>query len=256
MELDIFLKKKSINNNIILTICNFGYVKYTHNLYLSCKKLGLENNLAIICLDDQAQKYFTNNNIDSFIIKSIFNTPLNFTVYKKKNWNMITASKIDITYRILKLNYNVLIIDGDIVFIKNPLDKLQEYSINYDMLIQSDNGFNEHNNDPKKKLCTGFMYLKPNKNILNLFDPEKIILSGDGCNFVKDDQKYLNTILKNSNNKVKYNVLPRNEFPNGAYWYDKSNEIKDDIKIVHFNFIIGKEKLNKMKKYKMYFLDD
>ena len=55
---------------------------------------------------------------------------------------------------------------------------------------------------------------------------------------------------------LKYNTLNRNEFPNGAYWYDKSIEIQDDANIIHFNFIIGKNKINKMKEYKMYFLDD
>ena len=37
MKIENFLKNKKINNNIILTICNFGYVQYTHNLFLSCK---------------------------------------------------------------------------------------------------------------------------------------------------------------------------------------------------------------------------
>lgn len=254
MKLDNFLKKKNINNNIILTICNFGYVKYTHNLYLSCKKINLENNIVIVCLDEESLKYFNSNNIDAFMIKSIFDTPLNNVKYKDKSWKPITAAKIDITYRILKLGYDVIMTDGDIIWKKNPISKLEKYIKNYDMLIQSDNGPGEHNDNPKNKLCTGFMFLKSNKKILDLFDPSKIVLDGNNCNFVKDDQKYLNTLLKKSDCKIKYNTLNRNEFPNGAYWYDKSKEIKDDANIIHFNFVIGKNKINKMKEYKMYYM--
>ncbi len=63
------------------------------------------------------------------------------------------------------------------------------------------------------------------------------------------------TLFKNQTVKIKYDLLPRDEYPNGAYWYANSDSIKNVAKLVHFNYVVGDVKIKKMKKYNMWFPD-
>ena len=61
----------------------------------------------------------------------------------------------------MKLGYTVVLVDGDIVFIQNPIPELGKLTHHYDMVTQMDK-FQEHN--------TEFYIVRPTHNILLLFE--------------------------------------------------------------------------------------
>jgi hypothetical protein len=111
-----------------------------------------------------------------------------------------------------------------------------------DMLIQND--MMENNNTDV--LCSGFMFIKSNPKTLLLFNPFNV---EDKRNEVGwGDQLYINSIK----DQLKYKLLPLELFPNGRYYYQNSKKIKPYL--IHFNWVKGHDKKERMKEFKkLYF---
>jgi hypothetical protein len=73
-----------------------------------------------------------------------------------------------------------------------------------------------------------------------------------------NDQDYLNKVAYRG--ELKYKLLPIELFSNGKYYYDEVMDKADDeiteSYLIHFNWIIGKPKIAKMKKAKKWYIDD
>ena len=161
----------------------------------------------------------------------------NFQTFRNGNWSNITYNKFKIIYDNLLTNTYVLYSDGDIVYENNDfLEYLLTKIEDNDMLIQNDTPNNDDNDD--SQLCSGFMLIKSIPNTLALFNPS--VMKNKKNEIGWDDQKYINRIK----HKLKYTKLPLDLFPNGKYYYDNNSEINPYI--IHFNWIIGHEKKEKM----------
>lgn len=163
--------------------------------------------------------------------------------FRMNNWHNITKRKFEIIYNNLLEHKYVCFTDGDIVFQNTEFMKycLSNISIN-DMLIQNDTMFN---NDTSV-LCSGFMFIKSNNKTLDFFNPKNVY------KFVKpgwDDQIYVNQFKY----KLIIDTLPLEYFPNGKYYYTYSNILYPYL--IHFNWLIGNEKKNKMLKYNKWFIN-
>ena len=62
------------------------------------------------------------------------------------------------------------------------------------------------------------------------------------------DQKYLNNIKK----QMKFKRLPRELYPTGKVYYENADTIQPYI--IHFNYVIGHSKKEKMKKHNHWYL--
>ena len=110
------------------------------------------------------------------------------------------------------------------------------------MLIQT-----EYIDDKNYDLCSGFMFIKSNSNTLNFFNPKYIEHKKNTSGW--DDQIYVNT----NKHKLKYKMLPIELFLNGNYYYNNDNIINPYL--IHFNWIIGNKKKEKMLSYGKWYLD-
>jgi hypothetical protein len=117
------------------------------------------------------------------------------------------------------------------------------------MWIQNDT-INDNN---YTNICAGFLYIRTNditKKYFNIQIPEFTSRYNE-CTKHNNDQTYLNSfIIPYLNVKL----FPLNKFPNGNYFYNFSENIKDSIVMVHYNWIVGHEKKERMKKYNMWLI--
>ena len=144
--------------------------------------------------------------------------------------------KLSIIYENL-LNYEqVLYSDGDVVFLKNFLGEIKNHK-DVDIIGQLD--FNP--DQDVKTLCAGFMLINSNKRTQDLFNPDNVPKNLLDRRYYFDDQKYINQKLES----VKYQFLDIKEYPNGAYFYKHFYKLSP--KIVHFNYIVGDKKKEKMQ---------
>jgi predicted O-methyltransferase YrrM len=246
---NIFLNKLKI-----ITLTNDGYKYLTENLLISMTKLGIEKSLKIYCIGNESYSYFKNkyyfNDVEQVDANDSYLN--NWIEYKatqskdeigKKQWASITSYKIYAIHNELISGNDVIFIDGDIVFEKDPfkymLDSLEPDT---ELLIQNDHQDAEHPN-----MCTGFFWMKSNENTIDITNFETITKNIDSF---QNDQQYIRRFSKS----IKHKYLDLDKFPNGKYYRDNCKNIEPYI--IHFNYDVSDYKIKRMKQFNKWYLDD
>lgn len=233
---------------VITTLTNYGYLLYTLNMLKSLKPYGLDKKVFIVSIDKKAANILLQLGYNVYCIDD---TELSrFAPWNTKGYDKICYLKLELIYRILSLNKNILLVDGDIVFLKDPMPDinwwLEEKHI--DVHIQNDSLENINTTN----LCTGYMLIKSNEIMINLYD----CVSDAGqkkymaCAFDNNDQSYFNKFVKPS---CKFQALVLSKYPNGKSFYEMPTR-KNTAILVHFNWVHGHIKMAKMKEHKMWLL--
>ena len=226
---DKYLEIKQRKDISFVTYTNSGYLNYTKNLILSLEKCNFPLSLTIYCIDQNA--YDNLKNLDYNIIPKLLNDETNthsdFIEFYKEGWNTMMLSKLKCIHKEL-IDYDyVFYTDSDIVFENNYcIQYLVDNLYNCDMLVQ---------NNGNKDFCAGFMFLKSNDTILELFDTKDIDMDKFKC-----DQSY----LISKKDCISYRVLSQEYFPAGKFYY--GNYVNIYPWIIHFNWSIGTKKIDKM----------
>lgn len=219
-------------NVAFITLTNNGYIDYTLNCYESLKHLNL--NLHSYVIGEEAYNKLKGKQ------RTLLNSnDTEFSEFRKGNWHNITKQKFQIIYDNLLLYDYVCFTDGDIVYNGNVIDYCLQNINDNDILIQNDTMDDNDNSN----LCSGFMFIRSNDKTKQLFNPKVATIDAkEGWG----DQMYINSIKK----KLKYKMLPLDLFPNGQYYY----KYQPRSYMIHFNWIVGHEKKNKMKSYGKWFI--
>jgi len=225
------------------TFTNKGYVDYTKNLLLSNKLNNSEADIKVYCLDDSSFNIFSeiHKNVELFKKEDFADK---YFSQADENFGNLMLVKFELIYRELLQNENAIYVDGDIVFKKNFLNYLKNYSKDSDIIFQNDLRPSKPN---REWVCAGFMYIKSNETTKEFFKPTKKLIR-KFTKYKTHDQSYINKNRK----KFKYTILPLDDFPNGAHFYEYSKSL--DPYIIHFNYVRGDEKLNLMKKHGEWYL--
>jgi len=231
----------------LITLTNDGYIEYTQNLVASLERVGI-NNLEIFAVGKKSYNHFNKQNIQThFLNNNYFSNVNKFQEWRSKNFNKLMFIKLSIVYETLLGAEKVLYIDGDIVFLKNPISEINTMPIK-DMIGQFDYNPTEKN----KTLCAGFMLVNNTEESKNLFNPNRVPsdlldLNPKNKNHF-DDQRYINQNLSS----VDYKFFDIKKYPNGLYYYNH-HEVLDPT-IIHFNYIIGSEKKKIMQDMGFWYL--
>jgi len=226
---------KNIN---FITLTTTGYIDYTLNCLESLKNINSKISPIIYCIGKEGYNKLTEKSYNCILIDDENNSA--FQTYKNDKWSSVTFYKFRAIYDSLLKNDFVCFFDGDIVYENDFFHKyLIENIEEYDMLVQKEWGIEE--------FCTGFMFIKSNIITINLFNPKNIEECKNDKNW--DDQMHLNNVK----NKIRYKELPLELFSNGNYYYENNKNINPYL--IHFNWVIGNEKKEKMKLYNKWYLD-
>lgn len=268
--LDFFLKNKSY---IYITSLTKDFWEMGYNWVLSLKRINQEHLSLIICLDEESYFILKQLNLNCVFLNTNIqkNNTMEEWFENEKNYKIIGPYQIAKKY-----NVDFIVSDIDIIFLKNPVEKLKKESIDCDFITISDKRFdpflyNRRVNeitllDPEKKTTTNIGSCPQNKNgiangcfsYLNLSNKnikEKILNfysvfipnSKYYNNFYKtrsledtpEDlslQSIVNYRYKQLNMKVK--ILNCFEFINGSIWKIPylKEKVKNNCYLVHYNF--------------------
>jgi hypothetical protein len=244
------LEPYTINGTIITTLTNSGYLMYTLNMLKSLKPYGLDKKIFITCIDKKGSEGLKKMGYDSYCVDETVGNPLGkFCPWNSTDYVKICYYKLELIYNIL-LYRNVLLIDGDIVFKKDPIDDLKQWCDDtiFDVFCQNDS----LNNSNTRNMCTGYMFIKKSDRLLKLYDCVSEVGRSKylKCAFDNNDQTYFNVYVKPY---CVFNALPLEKYPNGKMFYD--NPTLDPV-LVHFNWVQGHLKMAKMKEHGMWLLTD
>jgi len=221
-----------------ITFTNKGYVDYTKNLLISNKVNNANTNIKVYTLDDYSYNFFSDihNNVELFKKEDFAD---NYYSQADENFGNLMLVKFELIYRELLKNENVIYVDGDIVFKKDFRDYLVNYSTQSDIVFQNDLRPSKPN---REWVCAGFMYIKSNKTTIDFFKPTKKLVR-KFTRYKTHDQSYINK----NRRKFSYSILPLDDFPNGAHYYQHYETL--DPYIIHFNYVRGDKKLQLMREH-------
>ena len=249
MSIEVTLEQLISNGKTVwTTVTNYGYRLYTLNMLKSLASFDLDHSVLILCLDKRSSLWFAKKGYRTI---TALDQHERFCAWNTKGYDQICYLKLEWIYRILSLNMNVLLIDGDIVFRKNPIRDVQKWEINdqFDGWIQNDSQ-NDQNID---NLCTGYIFIRSNPKMIQLYN----CVSEEGrqkyqtCAFDNNDQTYFNKFVKPYSH---FQALLLEQYPNGKMYYENTERISKTAIMIHFNWVQGHMKMVKMKEYKMWLL--
>jgi len=247
------------NEFIIWTMTSEGYSDITYNLYKSLEKANVPWKLLNICVDDESYNYFKDKNIPCIKYNSNINTSKGeiskFGSNEFMSFNRIKLDLLDYFSKNASDNIKyVVYLDGDIVVFKDFIPYLQNLyknNPNNYFYFQCDDE-NKANVNQCVNYCTGFLSFK-RENIytspFKVYDEEK-------WEKTREDQPWVNAHIK------EYSIpalsLEQDLFSNGTYIKNNlskiTNESKIDKYILHYNWLIGDDKINKMKENNNWFI--
>jgi hypothetical protein len=237
------------NKTVMTTVTNYGYLMYTYNMLKSLKSYDLDKKVFIVCIDKKSASILNDMGYKVYCVEN--NELYKFCPWNSKGYDKICYLKLELLHQILSLQKNVLLIDGDIVFQKNPLEDLRIWWKDkiYDIWIQNDSLENRNT----KNMCTGYLFIKSSNHLIQLYD----CVSESGkqkymsCAFDNNDQTFFNEYIKPY---CKMYPLPLEFYPNGKMYYENTHLIESKCILIHFNWVHGHIKMAKMKEYKKWLL--
>lgn len=136
-ELDQIINKENYKNEtLIMLVGNLGYYEYIYNCILTINKLNYYP--IVFCLDKELEdKIINNKNIKCYTFKLYNYYTFNYKkhlYFHYKEFSLVTFSKVYTSYMVLNSGYNILLTDGDIVWLKDPISYIK--NINKDIVIQ------------------------------------------------------------------------------------------------------------------------
>jgi Nucleotide-diphospho-sugar transferase len=238
----------SNGDTIWTTVTNYGYRLYTLNMLKSLASFNLDRNVVILCIDDKSAEWFRKK---GYHVISINTSYERFCAWNTTGYDKICYLKLEWIYRVLTLHKNILLIDGDIVFQKDPSADVGkwEQDTRYDGWVQNDSQTDQN----IENLCTGYMFIRSTPKMIELYDciSEAGLEKYKRCAFDNNDQTYFNQYVKPF---AKIQPLALSNYPNGKMYMEHRAVIYSNTILVHFNWLKGHMKLAKMKEYKMWIL--
>ena len=206
------LKKRanSSSREIVLSVVDETYWDFAVNFYeTSLQKLKVHNFL-MVCLDRTAQSRLAAYNISCYYFPtSLFTgeSSLSRGDFGTEGYYLKTNLKTLVLLHALRAGYNVLLVDLDIVFLKNPFKYLT--CVDCDLQVQQD----------PVHLNSGFVYVRPTPVSLLLYQTvwQKYLKYK-----LSHDQAYLNMVVRifeMEKREIKIERLSFKMFPCGKYYF-------------------------------------
>ena len=238
-------------NTVMFTIATAGYVPFVLNLHASLQRIGLGNQLVVYTPDRAVKRELSARGVHSLRFGG--QRYPRWSDYAGPGFTEIVAYKYAVASEILNTGRNVLFVDGDIVFLRNPAQHLKDTieRTSADLIMQFES--------PKAVYNTGFWFAKPEPLVLELFRDIKHALLVDQT--FNCDQQCFNEIIRHRD-KIRIQALDVELFACGNQFLeiDLAPSVRIDRSsnpfpigsayLLHFNYLFGKEqKVTAIKKH-------
>ena len=252
--------RNNSNWTIMITV-NDGYFDFFHNWWLYYIKLDISLPVIILAEDDKVFSRLTaldlpNVTVQRSALTSVRSIDHNYETpeYLKMVSNRATYI-IDFFCSDAHNGGGVIYTDIDTIWLKDPIPYITRFEndkdgSDYDIIMQIDN---KNYNNYKPYYCTGFMAIHSNQRTLELMKKwERLLLDSSQLN-----QPIFNKLVHESSN-AKHSGLSESLFSSGKVYFEtmKSNEERENVVVVHNNFVIGHDiKKKRFKDHNLWISD-
>jgi hypothetical protein len=254
--------------NLFFCIINNGYRVFALNFFKRWKELQIQEELLFVCTDSSCYEFIKKEGANCILYEK-HKVSDDFEIWDTDEYKNIVFRKLDITKKIIEeksANHSfITYIDTDIWInldftskLNNVLKTNQGFDIIFqdgeDYLSSSDECCILNDDDTLTKLrecksyCTGFMVFNNSKKrkILELLSYDE-----DQARSHSGNQSFINEKL--SKLGIQAYTIPKCIFPNfSTSFYFKE---LSDYWMLHYTYLVGKEKIYYMKKNKHWLID-
>jgi hypothetical protein len=235
---------------MIITLTNSGYLLYTLNMLKSLSPYGWDKKIFVICMDSKAYDVLCQRGYHVYNLQK--ETMGRFFEWNTVGYEEICYWKLASIYHLLSMEKNVILVDGDVVFRKDPVVDWRQWwsDPTHDVWIQNDS----QKDSDTTNLCTGYTMIRSTPELRQVYD----CVSEEGrkkysqCVFDNNDQTYFNRFVKPY---CHVRALPLKQYPNGKMYLENESSVQNTAVLVHFNWIKGNMKLVTMKRRGMWLLE-
>ena len=248
---NVFLEavgKYALNGTIVITSFDITYLPMALNLFLtSLQRFNISNHL-FVATDHLACQQLVSYGAHcvQYVNLSLVNKP---SYFNQPDYNKKTCIKPKLILDCLRAGYDTLLVDLDIVFMKNPLPVIDKCK-DCDLIAQTD--------PATEDLVSGLYLVRHTTGSVKLFT--KCIEMMGRCR--RGDQIYLNEAVKNLSGSITLERLNPQLFPLGNWFFEIGRRMFlgdnpcNECILVHNNYIISLEaKIYRFKEYGMWMVD-
>ena len=247
---------KMNSKQIVVMTCNHGQSELLMNFVCSSRAKGLDlSNVLLFPTDIETKELAEGLGLTTFYEEKLMASipKSEAEVYGDTTFTKVMFAKIVCVQLVNELGFDLLFMDVDIVWYRNPLDYFMDKSLpEFDVYFQDD-GSRQERYAPYSA-NSGFYFVRANDRTKHLF--RHLLYSGDLLNAWYSHQQVLIALLSEYNSllglKVKVFAKERDEFPGGWLFHRQPKEMKKIMQgesnshyIFHMSWTENKE--NKLK---------
>lgn len=232
-----------------ITLTNDGYLDYTLNCIASLESVGFAlSNLTCYCIGANSYTALSHRGVNVERIDDVNGEQK--VRYGGNNWGGVLKYKTRIINDNLRRHRYVCITDGDIVYERNDfLDHCLRLlrKQNLDLICQYDGKDPAANKHDRRSICCGFMLIKSSEKTLKLFECDDLVIA-EGWR----EQPYIRERIRRLDLRV--DILDKLSYPNGYLYYNYTHAVHQPF-LIHFNWVVGDRKKEKMMIHQKWFLE-
>lgn len=243
------------SKQIVVMTCNHGQSELLMNFVCSSRAKGFDlSNVLVFPTDVETKELADGMGLTTFYEEKLMSSmPKNEArIYGDSTFTKIMLAKILCVQLVNELNYDLLFMDVDIVWYRNPLDYFRDKSLpEFDVYFQDD-GSRQERYAPYSA-NSGFYFVRSNDRTKHLF--RHLLYNGDLLNAWYSHQQVLIVLLAEHSSlmglKVKVFAKEKDEFPGGWSFHRQKEEMKKIMQGESKNYIFHmswtENKQNKVK---------
>lgn len=230
LTLSSIAERIAIDDTIILTAASFGFRDILMNWICNMRRLKITN-FAVAALDADIYRFafvrglpiYLDDGMDANSREGLNSSAavlLRETTYGSPEFFQLASLKSRIIIDVLKMGYDVVWSDTDVIWFRNPIAHLQTFGA--DLAVQSDAGDDEAANTPRR-LSNAFYLVRANSRTIRVFEEifshasssrvsEQVCFSDVLCG-EEGERRLGNDSCVTGGSNVK--VLDRTLYPNG-----------------------------------------
>ena len=124
-------RQVGLKRTVLVTGCNYGFINHLLNFRCFADRLGLK--FLVIALDERSYLYLTKHTDMNVYYMALGSDAItsDSTTFRSKQFNLITARKMEAVHDILTLGYDVIFSDTDVAILKDPTPYLMWKNVDY-----------------------------------------------------------------------------------------------------------------------------
>ncbi|XP_003726790.2 UDP-D-xylose:L-fucose alpha-1,3-D-xylosyltransferase MGP4 [Strongylocentrotus purpuratus] len=236
---------------VILTATDKNFIDLAENWRESIRRLGLSYDVLLMAEDEESHKYFFERTTERF--RTVLSTQFALPGKLAKNistYQQLIRRRTVYILSILQSGYDVLLVDIDAVWFKDPVKLVLDEYDKYDIWLAQ--------GKQARFPCPCFFYMKSTSVVIKMVYDwiERLAYYGGK---VETDQVALSFILAANKRNLGIKYFDYYEFPIGKQFFNWTwhDQFADRVYIAHGNHLgrsVGK--VSKFKEFKVWLIDD